>query len=68
MGLGPPVCQRCMVIAHYHSIHTWICKYCGNTSPKLNAWNCGLTEEQLQDNAVFLDFVLGTQNEGLDKE
>jgi hypothetical protein len=67
MGLGPPVCQHCMVIVHYHSVHRWVCKYCGNINPKLNAWDCGLTEEQLEGNARFLDFVKGTQDASISR-
>ena len=70
MGLGPPVCERCRVLAYhegkahqkYDASYSWVCKYCGNTKPQWNAWDCGLTEEELEANKLFLDFVKGTQD------
>jgi hypothetical protein len=63
MGLGPPVCEKCRVIASLEAIRfKWHCKYCGNKDPQWNAWDCGLTEEELHENKLFLDFVKGTQD------
>lgn len=64
MGLGPPVCERCRVIANFVASieHRYTCKYCGNKNPQWNAWDCGLTQEELDDNKRFLDFVKGTQD------
>ena len=31
MGLGPPVCQRCQVLAYHKANHGYYCKYCGET-------------------------------------
>ncbi len=63
MGLGPPVCERCGVFACYDvDINSWHCKYCGNKNPQWHTWSCGLTEEQLEGNAKFLDFVKGFDN------
>lgn len=63
MGLGPPVCENCGVLAYYDAdVESWHCKYCGNKKPQWNAWDCGLTEEELDDNKRFLDFVKGFEN------
>ncbi len=63
MGLGPPVCEQCRVVASYDSsMMFWYCKYCRNKKPQWNAWDCGLTEEELHENKLFLDFVKGYKN------
>jgi hypothetical protein len=31
MGLGPPVCQHCDVMAYRTDERGWHCKYCGET-------------------------------------
>lgn len=60
MGLGPPVCEKCRVIIECTILN--VCKYCGNLKPQWNAWDCGLTEEELYENKLFLDFVKGEDN------
>lgn len=68
MGLGPPVCETCQVRAYYDvDLECWHCKYCGNNKPQWNAWDCGLTEEELDDNKQFLDFVKGTQDASISR-
>ena len=33
MGLGPPVCQHCKVLASFnHEKRAWYCEYCGETN------------------------------------
>ena len=68
MSLGPPVCEKCRVVANYDSsMMFWYCKYCGNKKPQWNAWDCGLTEEELNDNKRFLDFVKGFENASISR-
>lgn len=60
MGLGPPVCEKCMIRASFDiDIEIWHCVICGNENPKANMFDCGLTEEELDDNERFLRFVKG---------
>ena len=62
MGLGPPVCEKCQVIGDFSrdAYQTfWHCPICGSEKLKWNAWDCGLTEEELEDNLRFLKFVKG---------
>jgi hypothetical protein len=64
MGLGPPVCEKCRVVVEYFDTrdHYWVCQYCGNKKPQWNAWDCGLTQEELEDNLRFLKFVKGIED------
>ena len=74
MGLGPPVCEKCRVVTTFSDKPIdfesdrgwrrtwWQCKYCGNPEPQWNAWDCGLTEEELNENERFLAFVTGKQD------
>ena len=66
MGLGPPVCEKCRVITKSKMNNTpdsignfWVfeCEFCGNTLPKWNAWSCGLSDEELENNYKFLKFL-----------
>ena len=61
MGLGPPVCEKCCVLAEYIDLFTsenrWECKYCGNKNPQWKEWDCGLREEELINNENFLNFL-----------
>lgn len=69
MGLGPPVCEHCRVVCEFLDLplrstgRYFKCKYCGNEDPQWNAWDCGLTDEELYENKLFLDFVKGTQED-----
>ena len=64
MGLGPPVCEKCRVSARYDvDIEIWVCPICSNKKCQWNAWDCGLTEEELNDNERFLRFATGQQEE-----
>jgi hypothetical protein len=63
MGLGPPVCEHCGVLTYYDvDVESWHCKYCSNKKPQWHMFACGLTGEQLEGNARFLDFVKGFDN------
>lgn len=74
MGLGPPVCEKCRVVVTLLESPIdfvsddvwkrtwWQCKYCGNKEPAWNAWDCDLTEKELDDNERFLAFVTGQQD------
>lgn len=63
MGLGPPVCQHCQVIATFtehltqYNHHGWYCEYCGNTDCTDNAGICLEQWEKYEKNKKFLDFV-----------
>lgn len=60
MGLGPPVCERCIVRAYLDAnAGIWYCKYCGNKNTKWNAWDCDFSEDELTGNELFLKFVKG---------
>ena len=67
MGLGPPVCEKCMVLGELTIIsdgsgydrHVWGCPICLGTSLKESLWTCGWTEKELEDNLRFRRFVKG---------
>lgn len=65
MGLGPPLCEKCMVIGelieHYHAYNHsgWVCPVCGNDQLKSYA---GFEERdwaQFEQNKKFLLFMKG---------
>ena len=60
MGLGPPVCQHCQVLAHYTEEKRWHCQYCGETKITDSA-GFGNTErwKQLERNERFYNFMKG---------
>jgi hypothetical protein len=65
MGLGPPVCEKCKVlgkISRDFNESFWYCPICNSRKLKWNAWDCGLTDEELEDNYKFLSFVKGTND------
>lgn len=60
MGIGPPVCEKCRVIVKEKVIFdyfTYQCEFCNNSYPKWNAWTCGLSDQELEDNYKFLKFL-----------
>lgn len=61
MGLGPPVCERCWVVAVWPATapDPWHCPICGSTELKANLWSCGVSEEELDANYRFLKFMKG---------
>lgn len=65
MGLGPPVCEKCMVLAEYDNDRVdlgknpWHCSICNNDDPKYSLWSCGWTQQELEDNKHFLRFAKG---------
>lgn len=66
MGLGPPVCEKCRVIANFDiDTEQWFCPICDNAKCQWSAWDCGLTQEELKDNERFLKFVKGDDDASL---
>lgn len=59
MGLGPPVCQHCQVVASFTDETGWYCKYCNETDLKENVWPGSDRWRQLWQNEQFLKFVNG---------
>lgn len=60
MGLGPPVCENCLVIYEFKHSYGWECPICKLNSPEhLNAWTCGISAEELAGNLRFFYFVKG---------
>lgn len=72
MGLGPPVCQHCQVMASYseepmpvvrnattatvHTVTHWYCRFCGETDPNDHA---GFGSwDKYEENEKFLTFLL----------
>ena len=69
MGLGPPVCERCLVLYEFKHSYGWECPDCKLNSPDhLNAWSCGYTDEYLEGNRRFWNFILGKDNEPIHTE
>ena len=73
MGLGPPVCQHCQVLASYSRLPirvvrnsttktvqqwtNWYCKYCGETDP--NDYTGFGDWSKYEENEKLLKFVKG---------
>jgi hypothetical protein len=65
MGLGPPVCEKCRVLGKRSRDFNepfWGCPICNSRKLKWSAWDCGLTDEELEENYRFLSFVKGIDN------
>ena len=59
MGLGPPVCLKCEVIAELAQ-QTWYCPVCHTEDLRKNMW--ALTpkyQQQLEANSKFYKFMRG---------
>jgi hypothetical protein len=71
MALGPPVCEKCMVIYEFKHSYGWECPVCKtNSESKLGLWDMQHDEltleeltEQLKSNRNFYDFVAGKDND-----
>ena len=62
MGLGPPVCQKCMVIGQLMG-DTWTCPSCYSVRMGSHLWE--FTEDyqkRFEDNTKFLKFMKGESN------
>lgn len=63
MGLGPPVCEKCIVLYEFKHSYGWECPICKINSPDhMNAWSCGISEEELEGNLRFLKFMQGPKD------
>jgi len=61
MGVGPPVCDKCIVIAELRN-ETWACPICYSIRLPNHLWE--YTEEhqkKLEDNTKFIKFVKGKE-------
>ena len=54
-------------IGNYQDGYQWACKYCGNRKPQWSAWDCGLNDEELEDNERFLKFVKGIDDASISR-
>lgn len=62
MGLGPPVCDKCMVIAHLKN-HTWSCPVCHSIHVPNNLWEYTTEyQKRFEDNTKFMKFMKGESN------
>lgn len=61
MGLGPPICNKCMVWATLIKNKRWICEFCNATQNELtHLWemkNTHINETILSENYHFLKFM-----------
>jgi hypothetical protein len=58
MGLGPPVCMKCMVIGNLSEEKGWFCEICDSRDLKGNLWNnIGVSEDELESNYRFYKAV-----------
>lgn len=58
MGLGPPVCEKCYVVYEFKHSYGWECPICKINSPDhLNLFDCGKSQEFLDQNLIFLKFL-----------
>ncbi len=66
MGLGPPVCEKCMVLYEFKHSYGWECPICKINSPNhLNLWSMTCDEEdidqlteRLEANQRFYNFMM----------
>ena len=67
MGLGPPVCQHCRVLACLDDEKGWHCKFCGELDlTDFFPFGLGTNSpewKELADNEKFLKFIKGEHNE-----
>ena len=60
MGLGPPVCEKCLVLYEFKHSYGWECPICKTNSPNCySLWSCGIGREELEGNLRFLKFMKG---------
>ena len=60
MGLGPPVCEKCLVLYEFKHSYGWECPICKvNSEDCRYLWSCGISEEELEGNFRFLKFMQG---------
>ncbi len=63
MGLGPPVCENCLVLYEFKHGHGWVCPFCQKNSENcLYAWSCGISVEVLEGNHKLLSFLKKVEN------
>lgn len=75
MGLGPPVCMKCNVIAEptpsahpnygkrvSWGVSYWQCPICKDPDLQGNLFTCGFSEEELEGNERFLRFMKGPED------
>ncbi len=66
MGLGPPVCEKCMVLYEFKHSYGWECPICKINRPNhLNLWSMTCDEEdidqlteRLEANQRFYNFMM----------
>ena len=72
MGLGPPVCQHCQVLASYTPASKvkqadWYCQFCGETDITDNTGFNKVRWQQLKENErklrIFYNFVRGIDSD-----
>ena len=64
MGLGPPVCMKCRVLYEFKHSYGWECPICKTNDPEHKGlFECGISEEDLENNLKFYNFVKGKSNE-----
>ena len=70
MGLGPPVCQHCQVLAYYKENKGYYCTYCGETKITESAGFSDKRWKELEQNERvlkrFYNFMKGKDPNGLD--
>ena len=60
MGLGPPVCVDCGVIATLSEGTGWRCQNCGDTSLSKNLWMFSKDEQD----SIELNTIITRENKG----
>lgn len=66
MGLGPPVCQHCQVLAHFTWEKYWHCQYCGETKITDAAGFNPDRYRELERNERLFTFTKGIDTNGID--
>lgn len=56
-------CERWFIDGYGRSVYV-VCPICANGDPQLSQDDCGLTEEQLEENLRFWVFVKGKHIDG----
>lgn len=69
MGLGPPVCGKCLVLYTFKHSYGWECPVCHqNDDNQLGLFECNYSHEWLEGNLRWWKFIKGLNNEPTDPE
>lgn len=75
MGLGPPVCKKCMIILSFNQNwkedgYSWYCKFCGpedDDNKSSNLWCFNESDQSLIEKRTKISRILEENNDDGDE-